>query len=154
MTDSKPETVLRSDYRVPDYLIDTVDLSFDLREEGTRVESRLGLRRRSDAADERAPLVLVGESVALEEIEIDGRPLAESEYRIEGEELIVPSPPSRFELRTVVTIHPETNTELSGLYKSSGNFCTQCEEMGFRRITYFLDRPDVMARYSVAIEAD
>ena len=154
MTDSKPETVLRSDYRVPDYLIDTVDLSFDLREEGTRVESRLGLRRRSDAADERAPLVLVGESVALEEIEIDGRPLAESEYRIEGEELIVPSPPSRFELRTVVTIHPETNTELSGLYKSSGNFCTQCEAMGFRRITYFLDRPDVMARYSVAIEAD
>ena len=154
MTDSKPKTVLRSDYRVPDYLIDTVDLSFDLREEGTRVESRLGLQRRSYAADESAPLVLVGESVALEEIEIDGRALAESEYRIEGEELIVPSPPSRFELRTVVTIHPETNTQLSGLYKSSGNFCTQCEAMGFRRITYFLDRPDVMARYTVAIEAD
>ena len=100
------------------------------------------------------PLVLVGESVALDEIEIDGRVLLESEYRVEGDELIVSDPPRQFELRTVVTIHPETNTQLSGLYKSSGNFCTQCEAMGFRRITYFLDRPDVMARYSVSIEAE
>jgi aminopeptidase N len=154
MSESKPKTVLRSDYRVPDYLIDTVDLSFDLRENGTRVEARLGLRRRGDAGEECVPLVLVGESVELVEIEIDGRALTESEYRIEEEQLVIPAPPERFELRTVVTIHPETNTQLSGLYKSSGNFCTQCEAMGFRRITYFLDRPDVMARYAVSIEAD
>jgi aminopeptidase N len=154
MPESKPKTVLRSDYRVPDYLIDTVDLFFDLREDGTRVEARLGLRRRGDAGQERVPLVLVGESVELVEIEIDGRALAESEYRIEEEQLVIPAPPNRFELRTVVAIHPESNTQLSGLYKSSGNFCTQCEAMGFRRITYFLDRPDVMARYSVSIEAD
>ncbi|HIG70132.1 MAG: aminopeptidase N [Myxococcales bacterium] len=154
MPDSKPKTVLRSDYAVPDYLIETVDLAFDLREDGTRVEARLGLRRRADAMESGVPLVLVGESVVLDEIEIDGRVLLESEYRVEGEELIVNDPPRQFELRTVVTIHPEKNTQLSGLYKSSGNFCTQCEAMGFRRITYFLDRPDVMARYSVSIEAE
>ena len=154
MTESKPKTVLRSDYRVPDYLIDTVDLSFDLREDGTRVEARLGMRRRADAGSEVAPLVLTGESVELIEIEIDGAALSDSAYRLDGDELVIPAPPSRFELRTVVMIHPETNTQLSGLYKSSGNFCTQCEAMGFRRITYFLDRPDVMARYTVSIEAD
>jgi aminopeptidase N len=154
MTESKPKTVLRSAYRVPDYLIETVDLAFDLFEEGTRVDARLDVRRRADALDEGAPLVLVGEALELHEIEIDGRPLGESEYRIEEDRLVIAAPPPRFELRTRVTIHPEANTQLSGLYKSSGNFCTQCEAMGFRRITYFLDRPDVMARYTVSIEAD
>ena len=77
-----------------------------------------------------------------------------SEYSVEGDELTIHAPPARFELRTRVLIHPETNTALSGLYRSSGNFCTQCEAMGFRRITYFLDRPDVMARYRVSIEAE
>jgi aminopeptidase N len=154
MSDVKPKTVLRSAYRVPDYLIDTVDLEFDLHEDGTHVDARLGVRRRADASDEDAPLVLVGEDLELREIEIDGRPLGASEYRIEEDRLVISAPPGHFELRTRVTIHPESNTRLSGLYKSSGNFCTQCEAMGFRRITYFLDRPDIMARYSVSIEAD
>jgi aminopeptidase N len=154
MSDAKPKTVLRSAYRVPDYLIDTVDLEFDLHEDGTHVEARLGIRRRADASDEAAPLVLVGEDLELSEIEIDGRPLDTSEYRIEEDQLVISAPPGQFELRTRVTIHPESNTRLSGLYKSSGNFCTQCEAMGFRRITYFLDRPDIMARYSVSIAAD
>jgi aminopeptidase N len=154
MRESKPKTVLRSAYRVPDYLIETVDLAFDLHEDRTRVEARLDVRRRADASDESAPLVLVGEALELCEIEIDGRPLGESEFRIEEDRLVIPAPPARFELRTLVTIHPESNTKLSGLYKSSGNFCTQCEAMGFRRITYFLDRPDIMARYTVSIEAD
>ena len=154
MSDTKPKTVLRSSYRVPDFLIDTVDLAFDLHEDRTHVEARLGVRRRADASDEDAPLVLVGEGLELCEIEIDGRRLGESEYRVEEDRLVISSPPAHFELRTRVTIHPESNTQLSGLYKSSGNFCTQCEAMGFRRITYFLDRPDIMARYSVSIEAD
>ena len=154
MSDSKPKTVLRSAYRVPDYLIDTVDLDFDLHEDEARVEARLGVRRRVDASDEGVPLVLAGEGLELREIEIDGRPLGESEYRIEEGQLVIVAPPAHFELRTQVTIHPESNTRLSGLYKSGGNFCTQCEAMGFRRITYFLDRPDIMARYSVSIEAD
>ena len=154
MSDSKPKTVLRSAYRVPDYLIDTVDLAFDLHEDSTHVETRLGVRRRVDVSDEGAPLVLAGEGLELRTIEIDGRPLGESEYRIEDGRLVIAAPPAHFELRTQVTIHPESNTRLSGLYKSGGNFCTQCEAMGFRRITYFLDRPDIMARYSVSIEAD
>ncbi|HEB90305.1 MAG TPA: aminopeptidase N, partial [Deltaproteobacteria bacterium] len=154
MSDSKPKPVLRRDYRPPDYLIDRVDLAFDLNEEQTRVEARLAIHRRSDAADPDAPLVLAGEELELLEIGIDGRPLDGSGYRLEEDRLVIPAPPARFELRTVVAIHPETNTRLSGLYKSSGNFCTQCEAMGFRRITYFLDRPDVMACYSVSIEAD
>ncbi len=154
MRDSKPKPVLRRDYRPPDHVIDRVDLAFDLNEQETRVEARLAVRRRADPSDPDAPLVLAGEELTLLEIEIDGRPLGESEYRLEEEQLVIPSPPARFELRTVVAIHPESNTRLSGLYKSSRNFCTQCEAMGFRRITYFLDRPDVMARYSVSIEAD
>ncbi len=157
MTDSKPKTVLRSAYRVPDYLIETVELAFDLQEDGTRVEARLGIRRRADVPKtpgDPVPLVLVGESLELLEIEIDDRALDDAEYRVDVEGLVIDAPPDRFSLRTLVLIHPETNTQLSGLYKSSGNFCTQCEAMGFRRITYFLDRPDVMARYSVSIEAD
>ena len=154
MSDFKPKTVLRSEYRVSDYLIDTVDLAFDLYEDETRVEARLGIRRRADASEKDTPLVLVGEGLELHEIEIEGRALGESEYRIEEGRLVIFAPPARFELRTKLTIHPESNTQLSGLYKSGGNFCTQCEAMGFRRITYFLDRPDIMARYSVSIEAD
>ncbi|MEM9174705.1 MAG: aminopeptidase N [Myxococcota bacterium] len=151
----KPETVLRSSYRVPDYLIDTVDLAFDLGEDETTVEARLSVRRREDApAGETPPLVLDGDALELRAIEVDGQVLPESDYQVTDDGLTLHAPPARFELRTVVAIHPETNTALSGLYKSSGNFCTQCEAMGFRRITYFLDRPDVMARYTVSIEAE
>ena len=135
---SKPEPVLRSSYRVPDYLIDTVDLAFDLGEDETTVEARISFRRREDApAGEVTPLVLDGEALELREIAIDGEALAESAYQVADEKLTIHAPPPRFELRTVVAIHPQTNTALSGLYKSSGNFCTQCEAMGFRRITYF-----------------
>jgi len=154
MSDSKPQIVLRSAYRVPDYFIDTVDLAFDLREEETRVVASLGIRRRAGASNDEVPLVLAGEDLELLEIEIDGRSLDDSEYRIEEGQLVIPAPPANFDLRMQVRIHPESNTQLSGLYKSSGNFCTQCEAMGFRRIIYFLDRPDIMARYTVSIEAD
>jgi aminopeptidase N len=166
MSDSKPKTVLRSDYRPTDYLIDEVDLHFDLGEQETIVTSRLSVRRRSDAPAGVLPLVLDGEelellAIAVRERDAEGsddlgqpRRLAESEYRVEEDRLTIDRPPERFELETRVRIHPETNSKLSGLYKSSGNFCTQCEAMGFRRITYFLDRPDVMSRYSVSIEAD
>ncbi len=154
MSGTKPTAVLRSAYRAPDYLIDHVDLDFDLGEDETLVEARLAIRRRADAPDPRAPLVLDGEGLELRGIEVDGRPLAASEFRVEDDRLTIDDVPSRFELRTRVAIHPETNTQLSGLYKSSGNFCTQCEAMGFRRITFFLDRPDVMSRYTVSIEAD
>ena len=157
MSESKPQAVLRSAYRVPEYLIETVDLAFDLREGETRVEARLRVRRREDVPSTDGgpvPLVLTGEDLELIEIEIDGTALADSAFRVEEGTLTIDAPPAQFELRTLVAIDPEQNTALSGLYKSSGNYCTQCEAMGFRRITYFLDRPDVMARYTVSIEAD
>ncbi len=158
MGQAKPETVLRSDYRVPEYLIESVALRFELGEDETRVEACLDVRRREDLPGDRGagpvPLSLDGEDLELLEIEIDGRSLAGTEYRVESDRLTIDAPPARFVLRTLVAIHPEANTALTGLYKSSGNFCTQCEAMGFRRITYFLDRPDVMARYTVTIEAD
>ncbi|MFO0689742.1 MAG: aminopeptidase N [Myxococcota bacterium] len=154
MGDAKPKTILRSAYRPPDYRIDAVDLAFDLGETETIVEARLQVRRREAGAPGKLPLVLDGEELELLAIAIDGRPLAERDYGIEGDALTIFDPPARFELTTRVQIHPETNLRLSGLYKSSGNFCTQCEAMGFRRITFFLDRPDVMARYTVTIEAD
>jgi len=154
MGDAKPKSILRSAYCPTDYVIDSVDLAFDLGESETFVDARLELRRREDGRGGPLPLVLDGEDLELLEILIDGQPLADREYQVEDDTLSIFAPPARFELRTRVRIHPETNTRLSGLYKSSGNFCTQCEAMGFRRITWFLDRPDVMARFSVTIEAD
>jgi aminopeptidase N len=100
------------------------------------------------------PLVLAGQGLETLALAIDGRTLGAREYGIEDDALEIPAPPERFTLESLVRIHPERNTALSGLYRSSGNFCTQCEAHGFRRITWFLDRPDVMARYAVRIEAD
>jgi len=154
MGDAKPKSILRSAYRGPAYRIDAADLAFDLGETETIVEARLALVRAADGTRGDVPLVLDGEDLELLGLAIDGRALAPSEYQVGDEGLTIFAPPARFELQTRVRIHPETNTRLSGLYKSSGNFCTQCEAMGFRRITYFLDRPDVMARYSVSIEAE
>jgi aminopeptidase N len=118
------------------------------------VEARLDVRRRGDAGRDAPPLVLDGEALQLRAIAVDGRPLPADEYTATPLRLEIFTVPAAFTLTTTVEIHPETNTELNGLYRSSGNFCTQCEADGFRKITYFLDRPDVMARYSVHVEAD
>jgi aminopeptidase N len=153
MSAEKPQVVYRRDYRPPDYRIDTVDLDFDLREDETLVRARLAIHREPVAIGDVPPLVLVGQELTTVSVALDGRPLAGREYAIGDEELVIHAPPERFTLETLVRIHPERNTALSGLYRSSGNFCTQCEAHGFRRITWFLDRPDVMARYTVRIEA-
>ena len=154
MSVEKPREVFRADYRPPDYTIDRVDLHFDLREEETVVTARLAIRRSEALAGDAPPLLLDGEGLALRAVSIDGEPLARSAYHVDEEGMRIEAPPARFELVTVVAIKPQENTALSGLYKTSGNFCTQCEAHGFRRITYFLDRPDVMARYTTTIEAD
>jgi aminopeptidase N len=154
MSEEKPRTVYRAAYRPSDYHIDTVDLRFDLAGDGTRVAARLGVRRDEALVGDVPPLVLDGEDLELCSIAIDGRALPQSAYHVTEESLVVQAPPARFELETLVRIDPEKNTKLSGLYASGGMYCTQCEANGFRRITYFLDRPDVMARYRVRIEAD
>jgi aminopeptidase N len=155
LPDTAPQPTRLADYRAPDFLVDTVDLVFDLGETDTRVASHVKLRRSPQAATPGAPLRLDGDEVELVALALDGRPLAAADYRREPDgALLVPEVPDSFALDIETRINPERNTALSGLYISGGNFCTQCEPEGFRRITYFPDRPDVMARYTVTIRAD
>jgi len=150
-----PRPTLLADYRPPDFLVDTVDLVFELDAADTRVASHITLRRNPKAASPGAPLRLDGDEVELALLALDGKPLGPADYRREPDgALVVPEVPDAFALDIETRINPLGNTALSGLYISGGNFCTQCEPEGFRRITYFLDRPDVMARYSVTIRAD
>ncbi|MEE9301799.1 MAG: aminopeptidase N [Alphaproteobacteria bacterium] len=145
------QAIHRKDYRPPDYRCERLSLRFELGEEATRVASRLSLTRR-EAGDR--PLVLAGRELDLKSVALDGRTLAPSDYTIDDENLTIPSPPAAFELAIETEIKPQENTSLEGLYKSSGVFCTQCEAEGFRRIGYFLDRPDVLSRYETTIVAD
>jgi aminopeptidase N len=149
-----PKPTLLSEYRPPDFVIDRVDLHFYLGEEATEIQSILSVRRNPAARTPTAPLRLDGEGLELLTISLDGAPLATERHRIEDGDLIVVEPPNAFTLDIGVGIKPQLNTALSGLYTSGGNFCTQCEAEGFRRITWFIDRPDVSARYRVRIEAD
>jgi len=150
---AEPAPTLLADYRPPDYRISHVDLSFMLDPARTIVKARLSVRR-ADHAEAGAPLVLNGEALELVRIAIDEDPLAGADYALGPETLTIHRPPHEFMLDIETAIAPEANTALSGLYLSNGMFCTQCEAEGFRRITYFLDRPDVLAKYSVRIEAD
>jgi len=154
MPKQAPQPVYLSDYTPPDYLVDTVELRFDLGDEATRVESRLRMRRNPCAGDHQRPLSLDGECLVLEHIALDDTPLDENAYRLGEHSLTIAEVPEQFTLEARTRIEPHKNTALEGLYKSSGTFCTQCEAEGFRRITYYPDRPDVMARFSTTIIAD
>ncbi len=154
MKEAQPRAIQLKDYRPPDYLVETVDLVFDLREEGTRVRAALTCSLNPAARARPAALRLDGEGLAPIWLRLDGRELHADRYRIDAESLTLFEPPERFLLESEVEIAPEANTALEGLYRSGGMFCTQCEAEGFRRITWFLDRPDVMARFTTRIEAD
>src|SRR6266849_1002471 len=155
LPDPAPRPTRLADYRPPDFVVDTVDLVFDLGEADTRVASHVTLRRNPTAADPGAALRLDGDEIELVALALDGRPLAPSDYRREPDgALVVTEVPDGFALDIETRINPERNAALSGLYVSGGNFCTQCEPEGFRRITYFIDRPDVMARYTTTIVAE
>ncbi|MDD2877664.1 MAG: aminopeptidase N [Acidiphilium sp.] len=143
-----------ADYRPPAFLIDTVDLIFDLDPLATRVRATLSVRRNPAHGDATAPLVLDGEDLTLTAIAIDGGDLTQADYTLTPHHLTITDVPDDFTLDTEVTIAPAQNTELSGLYVSGGDLFTQCEAEGFRRITFFPDRPDVMARYSATLVAD
>ena len=146
-----PKPVRLEDYRPPAFRVETVDLRFDLQPSATRVSARLQLVRQGEPD---AALVLDGVRLKLISAAIDGRPLQPDQYSLEPERLIIPKTPDTFVLETEVEIDPAANTALEGLYMSGGRFCTQCEAEGFRKITYFADRPDVLARYTARIEAD
>ncbi len=147
MRTDTPQPIRLADYAPPDFLIDTVDLTFRLDPNATRVAAKLGVRR--NGAHGR-PLILDGEGLKTISIAIDGRPVQPA---ITAERLTLEGAPDAFVIETEVEIDPEANTALMGLYLSGGRFCTQCEAQGFRRITWFADRPDVLSRYTVRIEA-
>ena len=148
-----PRETRLADYRPPAFLIDTVDLAFDLDEAATRVSSRMTVRRNPESS-EHGGLLLDGEALSLLRIAINGEELGANRYQLEDGKLLIPEMPDAATLEIETRIAPKDNTELSGLYTSNGSYFTQCEAEGFRRITYFPDRPDVMARFTVTITAD
>ncbi|MFW0071468.1 MAG: aminopeptidase N [Coxiella endosymbiont of Dermacentor nuttalli] len=153
MNDKKPRAIYLKDYRPPSFLIDTVHIHIDLYEEETNVKTVLDLQRNLKIKTSE-PLILNGEAMILKRIALNKKVLLSTEYEVNDSLLTIPNVPDKFILETEVIIKPQENIQLSGLYKSRGNFCTQCEPNGFRRITYFLDRPDVLARYTTTITAD
>jgi len=144
-------TVYLKDYQTPSYKVSHVDLDFRLGKEATIVTAELEVVRNGQHSE---PLILNGEKIMLLDIRINDEALSDNDYRVTTEVLVIDSVPDRFSLQIKTQLQPHLNTELSGLYRSSGNFCTQCEAQGFRRITYFPDRPDVLACYDVTITAD
>lgn len=154
MRTDQARPVRLQDYRPSDWLIDKVDLDIALHPSATKVRARLSMRPNPAAAGP-APLRLDGDELSLSAISIDGAPLPSEAYAATPDNLTIAQPPQgAFQLEIETTINPSANTQLMGLYRSSGTYCTQCEAEGFRRITYFLDRPDVMAVYTTRIEAD
>ncbi len=149
------QIVYLADYRPTDFVLERVDLTFDLHPTETRVEARLIFHRR-EGTDPKAPLVLDGNELALSGLLLDQAELPAERYDAAPESLTVRELPESapFELTITTVINPEANTQLMGLYRTGGIYCTQCEAEGFRRITYFPDRPDVLAPYTVNIIAD
>ena len=155
MTIRAPRTIRLKDYTPPAYLIETVRLDIALHAQATRVRSKLRLKPNPLANGARGALVLDGSNFELESLALNGRKLKADAYSVADDSLSLHNPPvGAFELEAVTLINPSINKALQGLYQSKGVYCTQCEAEGFRRITYMLDRPDVLARYVVRLEAD
>ncbi len=172
MTTDLPQPIRLENYQPPSFLVDTVDLTVRLHATSTRVTCRLAVRPNplraqtmpavsGDSAPADGPLagghalVLDGEDLRLEGVELNGTALGDGDYTYAGDKLTIQNPPDKpFTITTHTTCDPESNTQLSGLYRSGGIFCTQCEAEGFRRFAFMLDRPDVLAIYTTRIEAD
>ncbi len=152
-TPSPPAKYLK-DYRTPAYLIEQVDLDFYLNSTATQVVAAVQMRLNPDRNEATEPLVLDGENLQLLDIKLNGIPLSAEDYHCDDVSLIIPAPPPQVALEIVTRIDPLNNTALEGLYQSNGIFCTQCEAEGFRNITYYPDRPDVLAPFRVRIEGE
>ncbi len=155
MREAQGKTIYLKDYQPPVFIIDETHLCFQLYEDKTLVSSRLVFRR-NPQANAGAPneLVLDGNDLVLEKVTLDGKVLDPSSYTVTQESLVIPQLPDSFTLECETRIMPQDNTSLEGLYKSRVMFCTQCEPEGFRKITYYLDRPDVLSSFTTRIEAD
>lgn len=158
------KTIYLKDYQQPAYVINRTELSFELEttvsdssgepEVVTIVKSRLEILRNEKLESHDDALRLAGQNLQLKSVLLNGQPLAGEDYQCTDEQLIIPKVPFSFVLEIETWIKPEENKALEGLYQSSGNFCTQCEAEGFRRITYYLDQPDIMSSFTTAIVAD
>ena len=149
MKTDTPKTIYLRDYKPYPFKIHTLNMNFDLHDDHTIVTATADYERLNDAAKD---IFLYGEDLELLSIKADGQEI--TEYTQSDTDLRIPTPSDRFTLEIVTKIYPAKNTRLEGLYMSGGNFCTQCEAEGFRRITYFPDRPDVLTVFTVRIEAD
>ena len=156
MRDATPQTIYLKDYTPPEYLIEQIELTFELDEERTLVRSSLSLRRNPDSHADGVSLALMGEELELISVALDGVPLAESDFDVGLETMTIHRVPQDkpFVVSIENRINPKANTALEGLYLSSSMLCTQCEAQGFRKITWFLDRPDVMTRFKTTLIAD
>ena len=153
-TNDQPAVVLRADYRPPAFLVDMIELDFDIQDAFTRVSSRFTAQRNPACEDAEAPLVLDGVKQKLERVVVNGIELTKQNYELTDTHLIIPFVPDDAVIEIISTNDPSKNTALSGLYVAGPMLCTQCESEGFRNITYFQDRPDVLSKYRVTIHAD
>lgn len=154
MKTDQPVAIYRKDYRPFPYAIDVLDLTFQLFDEKTVVTAKTIYRKNSSEDGAAGELFLYGEELELVSIKRDGSSLSEANYTIDDKGLRISDPGTSFTLEIKTVIYPEKNSSLEGLYRSSGNYCTQCEAEGFRKITYYPDRPDVLTRFTTRIEAD
>ncbi|MES2212400.1 MAG: hypothetical protein V4490_04600 [Pseudomonadota bacterium] len=146
------QEILLRDYQAPAFLISTVHLFFDVQTDGVQVTSTLQIERQPHTP-KTEPLVLDGVGLTLHSVALNEQPLSSPAYMVTSEHLTIPTTEDRFTLRIVTDLKPAWNTRLEGLYQSLSGLCTQCEAQGFRHITYYLDRPDVLAKFTVRIEA-
>ncbi len=149
-----PQTIYRKNYQVPTHLIDDIHLQIDLNDDVTVVKSVMQIRQNRLSTSKAKQLKLHGEALQLESITLNGERLAADRYVVSEPYLIINDVPEKFTLEIVNKIYPQLNTALSGLYRSGNTYCTQCEAEGFRRITYFIDQPDILSRYTTTITAD
>jgi len=154
MANEKPGTIYRKDYSDPDFLIKEVELCFELYDEKTTVSAKTHFLKNEQGRALSPHLVLSGEELRLVSIKMDGVAVDSEKYQRDDKTLTIVDPPSSFILEITTELEPSKNTLLEGLYLSGGNYCTQCEAEGFRKITYYLDRPDVLAKFTTRIEGD
>ncbi|MCP8466623.1 aminopeptidase N [Pseudomonas sp. ZM23] len=154
MRTEQPKVIYLKDYQAPEYLIDETNLTFELYEDHTLVHAQLVMRRNPERGDGLPPLVLDGQQLELLSLSLDDQPLEAGQYQLDENHLTLQPTANAFTVDSTVRIHPESNTALEGLYKSGKMFCTQCEAEGFRKITYYLDRPDVMSSFTTTLSAE
>lgn len=154
MRTEQPKVIYLKDYQAPEYLIDETNLTFELYEDHTLVHAQLVMRRNPERGDGLPPLVLDGQQLELLSVALDDRALEAGDYQVDENHLTLQPTAMNFTVDSTVRIHPESNTALEGLYKSGKMFCTQCEAEGFRKITYYLDRPDVMSSFTTTLSAE